>query len=74
VRETFQSHQDPTIGSSKKLEPYHLELSVFLRANNKDLWNEFEMLKARPPVASAVSREAPPVANDDEVEEEDTEL
>jgi hypothetical protein len=50
---------------------YHLELSVFLRAN-KDLWNELtvdEMLKARPPVASAVSPEAPPVANDDEVEE-----
>lgn len=59
----------------KSMEPYHLELSVFLRAN-KDLWNEFtidEMLKARPPVASAVSPEAP-VANDDEVEEEDTEL
>jgi hypothetical protein len=52
----------------EKVWRYHLELSVFLRAN-QDLWNEFivdEMLKARPP---AVSPEAPPVANDDEVEE-----
>jgi hypothetical protein len=46
-----------------------LELSIFLRSN-KDLWNDFtvdEMLKARPP---AVNPEAPPVADDDEVEEE----
>jgi hypothetical protein len=48
------------------MEQYHLELSVFLRVN-KDLCNEFTidgMSKARPPVASAVSPEAPPVAND----------
>ena len=60
----------------KSMEPYPLKLSVFLRAN-KYLWNEFtidEMLEARPPVASAVSPEAPPVDNDDEVEEEDSEL
>jgi hypothetical protein len=54
------------------MERYHLDLFLFLRAN-KDLWNEFtidEMLKARPPVVSAVSPETPPLANDDEVEEE----
>ena len=52
----------------KSMEPYHLELTVFLRVN-KDLWNEYtidEMLKARPPVAPAAS----PAADDDhEVEE-----
>jgi hypothetical protein len=56
----------------KKMDPYHLELSVFLRAN-KDLWNEYtidEMLKARPPVAPAVSSTASPeVGPDHEVEE-----
>ena len=56
--------------SESRIWRYHLELSVFLRAN-QDLWNSLQLMrwcKARPP---AVSPEAPPVANDDEVEVEE---